>query len=266
MELIGYLGYLVTGAVAGTMAGLFGVGGGIIVVPSLIFSFGLLGLDQNLVTHMAIATSLACMVFTSLSSIWTHQKHGNVDWQSLKTLVPALLICSYLGVQTALLLSGALLQSILGVGLWLIALNMFRKRVQSDEDTPFQPKAWTLLAGGGFIGFASSIFGIGGGVMMTPYLSKLGQNIRLCVGTAAACGFPIALMGSLTNIIFGGQMTGLPPLSTGLVYWPAFVGIVLTSIPCARLGARLAHTLPAEQLTRLFAIMLLVVGSYFLFF
>ena len=260
-----FFGYIVTGMVAGVMAGLFGVGGGVIVVPALVFSFELQGLDSHIITHLAIGTSLACMIFTSISSTWTHNKKNNVDWPTLRYLAPALVIGSLLGVMTAISLAGSTLLSILGIGLVLVAINMFRKKIHGEPEGLFRPKPWVLALGGGAIGYISSIFGIGGGVITTPFLSKLGQNIRLCVGTAAACSVPISLMGATANIILGERINGLPEYSTGLVYWPAFAGIVIASVPCARLGALLAHKLPAEKLTRLFGCLLIIVGSKFIF-
>ncbi len=260
-----FIAYLVTGIVAGSMAGLFGVGGGIIVVPSLILTFTLMGLPEALVTHLAIGTSLACMVFTALSSTLSHNKNKGVDWRSLCVLAPALMLGSWFGVEMAVSLSGSVLQKVLGTGLILMGVNMFFGKIKPVSDLPFNPSPWILAGGGTAIGFASSIFGIGGGVMTIPFLTRLGQDMRRCIGTSAACSLAIALIGASANILLGGGVFELPEHSTGLVYWPAFFGIVIMSIPFARLGARLAQRLSAEKLKKLFACMLLAVGSKFIF-
>ncbi|CAM3784520.1 sulfite exporter TauE/SafE family protein [Parendozoicomonas haliclonae] len=260
------IGYLLTGILAGGLAGLFGVGGGVIVVPALIFLFALLGLPDSLATHMAIGTSLAAMIPTSISSTMAHKRQGGVDWLSFKILAPTILLGSWLGVMTAISLSGSTLQTALGVGLVLLAINMFLKKTSADDASDYHPRHWLLALGGSVIGYVSSIFGIGGGVMTIPFLSRLGQSMRLCVGTSAACGIPIALMGAIANIYLGEKLTDLPQYSSGLVYWPAFAGIVIMSIPFARLGAKLAQKLPADKLKKLFAGLMLVVGVKFIFF
>lgn len=257
-----FLLYLVLGAFAGTLAGLFGIGGGLIIVPVLIFSFELQGLSPEVLTHLAVGTSLATIVITSLSSINTHHSKGAVRWPVFAMLAVGVLMGSWLGVYTAIQLSGQVLQRLIGVFAIVVAAKMwFGFQSGAGSTMPGRP---VMVFAGGVIGWVSSIFGIGGGTLSVPFLRRSQLPMAQAVGTSAACGLPIALMGTAANIVLGYDNDQVPALATGYVYWPAFFGIVLTSVLFARLGALLAHRLPAEQLQKLFAILLVVVGSKFL--
>ena len=256
-----FLLYLVLGACAGIMAGLFGIGGGLVIVPVLIFSFKIQGMAPDVLTHMAVGTSLATMVVTSLSSIKAHQDKGAVRWRIFATLSVGILAGAFLGVYTAVNLSGHLLQKLLGVFAILVSAKMwFGFRVHEGARVP---GAAILASAGVVIGAVSSMFGIGGGTLSVPFLRRISLTMKQAVGTSAACGFPIAVMGALSNMLLGANSPGLPALSTGYVYWPAFLGIVLTSTLFARMGARMAHRLPAERLQKMFALFLFIVGVQF---
>ncbi|ELT91573.1 hypothetical protein CAPTEDRAFT_209954 [Capitella teleta] len=244
------------------MAGLFGIGGGLIIVPVLIFSFKAQGMYPEVLTHMAVGTSLATMVITSLSSIKAHQDEGAVQWPIFATLSIGILAGAFMGVYTAVNLSGHLLQKLLGVFAILVSVKMwFGFKVHEGVKTPGKA---VLVSAGVVIGSVSSMFGIGGGTLSVPFLRRISLTMKQAVGTSAACGLPIALMGALSNMVLGGKNPQLPVLATGYVYWPAFLGIVLTSVLFARFGARLAHGLPAEKLQKMFAVFLFVVGAQFL--
>lgn len=254
--------YLVLGAFAGLAAGLFGIGGGLLIVPVLVFSFELQGESAEVLTHMAVATSLATICFTSVSSIRAHQKRGAVAWPLFKPIAVGILFGALIGVNTAVMLPGYLLQIALGVFVILIAAQMaFNLQPPQGPDAPGKKE---LVLSGGVIGWASSIFGIGGGTLTVPYLSWRRQEMRVAVATSAACGLPIALVGSLTNIWVGWDHPELPAWSLGYVYFPAFAGIIISSTPFAKLGARLAHSLPQAVLKKCFAVFLLLVGLRFL--
>ncbi|WP_281646929.1 sulfite exporter TauE/SafE family protein [Parendozoicomonas sp. Alg238-R29] len=259
-----FLGYLVTGAAAGTLAGLFGVGGGLIIVPALVFAFTLLGLSPEYITHLAVGTSLATIIPTSLSSTFSHNKSGNVFWPGVKLLAPGIMLGAWLGVAIAVQLSSASLQLIIGIGAILIGFRLLLSKKEDKGGQGALPAPPLMLTGGTMIGLISAIFGIGGGSLTVPFLTRFGMGMKWAVGTSAACGVPIAVMGAVANIVLGDNIEGLPELSTGLVYWPAFAGIVLMSVPFARLGAKLAHQLPAKVLRRLFACLLFVVGLKFI--
>ncbi|WP_419833951.1 sulfite exporter TauE/SafE family protein [Endozoicomonas atrinae] len=257
-----FLLYLVLGACAGVMAGLFGIGGGLIIVPVLIFSFKIQGMSPEVLTHMAVGTSLATMVVTSLSSIKAHQDEGAVQWRIFATLSVGILAGAFLGVYTAVNLSGHVLQKLLGGFAILVSAKMwFGFKVHEGARIPGKS---VLVIAGVVIGTVSSMFGIGEGTLSVPFLRRISLTMKQAVGTSAACGFPIAVMGAISNMVLGEKGTELPAMATGYVYWPAFLGIVLTSVLFARIGARIAHGLPAEKLQKMFALFLLVVGMQFL--
>lgn len=257
-----FASYLALGALAGTMAGLFGIGGGLVIVPVLIFSFGLQGISPEIGAHMAVGTSLATIVFTSISSIRSHHKHGAVRWDIFRPMSIGTVVGALLGAWTAAFLSGDLLQLVIGV----FAITMGLKMLLEVNPKPGRdiPGPGGLTAAGGGIGWASAIFGIGGGNLIVPYLSWCNVRMQSTVATSAACGLPIAIAGALGNIWTGWDDPRLPEMSVGFIYLPAFLGIILTSVFFARVGANLAHRLNAKVLKRIFAVVLLVVGLRFL--
>lgn len=257
-----FIVYLMVGALAGVLAGLFGIGGGMVIVPVLIFSFTAQDVSPEVMTHMAVATSLATIVFTSLSSVKEHHRQGAIDWPLVKQMATGIVIGTALGVALITEVPGAVLQKIIGVFALLLALKMFTG--WEPPGSGARPGAKGLLVAGSMIGFGSSWFGIGGGTFSVPYLSWMRFNMKQAVATSAACGIPIALTAAVTNVVAGWNAPDLPAWSTGFVYWPAVLGIALTSVPCARLGARLAHRLDAALLKKLFAVLLCVVGIRFL--
>jgi hypothetical protein len=255
--------YLVLGALAGTMAGLFGIGGGLVIVPVLIFSFDLQGVSSDIAAHLAVGTSLATIVFTSISSIRSHHLHGAVRWEIFRPMTAGIVLGAVLGAWTTSMLSGEVLELVIGVFVILVALKMlFGANPKPGRDVP---GSVGLGGAGAGIGWASAIFGIGGGTLTVPFLSWCNVRMQQAVGTSAACGLPIAVAGALANIRTGWQNPDLPELSVGFIYLPAFVGIVLTSVLFARVGANLAHRLDAVLLKKIFAIFLIVVGIRFLF-
>ncbi|MBB5322679.1 sulfite exporter TauE/SafE family protein [Marinobacter oulmenensis] len=254
--------YLLLGALAGTMAGLFGIGGGLVIVPVLIFSFGLQGISPDVAAHLAVGTSLSTIVFTSISSIRTHHMHGAVRWDLFRPMTVGVVGGAVLGAWTAALLSGAALELIIGIFVILVATKMLLEaNPKPGRDVPGRAG---LGVAGAFIGWVSAIFGIGGGTITVPYLSWCNVRMQHTVATSAAIGFPIAASGAAGNIWAGWGHEGLPDLSVGFIYVPALVGIVATSVFFARFGARLAHRLDARLLKRIFACVLILVGLRFL--
>ncbi|MNO92841.1 hypothetical protein D3C76_844260 [compost metagenome] len=254
--------YLVLGACAGVLAGLFGVGGGLIIVPVLVYSFTAHGFSPEVLTQMAVGTSLATIVFTSINSIREHHRRGAVRWPVFLWMTVGILAGSALGAVTAAKIQGPILQKIIGSFAILVSLQMA---------LGLQPKASKGLPGkaglgvaGGVVGWASAIFGIGGGSLTVPFLSWRGVPMQQAVATSAACGLPIAIAGALSFIAVGWHKAQLPEMSFGFVYLPALVGIAATSMIFARVGARLAHRLPPKVLKRLFALLLFCVGLSFL--
>jgi uncharacterized protein len=257
-----FLLYMLLGAGAGVLAGLFGVGGGLIIVPVLVLSFTAQGFDPLVLTHMAVGTSLATIIFTSINSTLEHHRKGAVNWRIVGWMSVGILFGAVLGGLTAASIKGPLLQKLIGIFAILMALQMaFDLRPNATGKLPGKPG---LLGAGGVIGWASAIFGIGGGSLTVPFLNWRSLPIQQAVATSAACGLPIALFSSLSFVLLGLQVERLPQWSLGYVYLPALLGIALVSMPFARVGARLAHRLSPRLLRRLFALLLLSVGLNFL--
>ncbi|MGG2398105.1 sulfite exporter TauE/SafE family protein [Pseudomonas sp. SH1-B] len=254
--------YLVLGAAAGVLAGLFGVGGGLIIVPVLVFSFASQGMAPEILTHLAVGTSLATIVFTSINSLLAHHRMGAVRWSLFRWLTGGILLGAALGALTAALIQGPMLQKIIGTFAIVIAVQMMLDlKPKASRGVPGKP---TLTVAGGVIGWASAIFGIGGGSLTVPFLVWRSVPMQQAVATSAACGLPIALAGALSFVYTGWNNPDLPQWSVGFVYLPALLGIAVTSMFFARFGARLAHRLSPRLLKRLFALLLLSVGLSFL--
>ncbi len=269
--------FLIIGALAGFAAGLFGVGGGTIIVPLLFIVFTQMGYSPDTIMHLALGTSLATIIVTSISSLMAHNKKGAVMWPVFKNLTPGLAVGCFLGAGIAGQISGLYLQLIVGVFLLWVAYKMFKggkKQVGSHFDDPNNtannslmqlPSKPKQLAAGGVIGIASAIFGIGGGSLTVPYLTRYHVVMQKAVGTSAACGLPIAIAGALGFMFFGMQQQVQVPNTIGFVHIYAFLGISIMSFFTAKVGAKVAHILSPELLKKCFAVLLTVVGLYFLY-
>ncbi len=254
-----FLAYLGTGVLSGLLAGLLGVGGGVIIVPALILVFGHLGFAPPWLAHLAVGTSLASIIGTGWSSTLAHHRRGAVQWGQFRRLVPGIILGAWAGAAIAGLLPQAWLQRFFGGFLLYVGLRMLWPRERSRRRT--QPGNWAMAMTGGGIGALSAIVGIGGGTLTVPYLVRTGLDLRQAVATSSACGVPIALAGALGFMISGWGREGLPAMSTGFIYWPAMLGILITSVPMAPIGARLAHRLPIPILSRFFGTLLLLMAA-----
>lgn len=257
--------YLLIGAIAGFTAGLFGVGGGLIIVPILYIVFTLLNYDPNVIMHIAVGTSLATIIVTSISSVMAHHKKGAVLWSVFRNLAPGLVLGSFLGAGIADLMSGQHLQLVIGIFAIWMAFKMFRGAHGVVDPNRHLPSASIQLAAGGGIGVASAIFGIGGGSLTVPYLNRHGVVMQQAVATSAACGLPIALAGAIGFMWFGAKEQIDVPNTIGYVHVYAFLGISVMSFITAKVGARVAHRLSAAMLKKCFAGLLVFVGSYFIY-
>lgn len=260
MELIlpTLLFYLLLGAFAGVMAGLLGVGGGLIIVPALAWIFQHQQIAETALMHLAIGTSLATIIVTSISSVRAHHQRGAVLWATVWRLTPGIIIGAWLGAAVADALSSFVLQKVFALFVLAMAGQMgFGAKPAPHRDLP---ETTGMLAAGGVIGVVSAIVGIGGGSLTVPFLSWCNVPIRQAVATSAACGLPIALAGALGFVVTGLNAPDLPAWSLGYVYGPALLGVAVTSMLFAPLGAKLAHTLPTEMLKKIFAVFLAVVG------
>jgi uncharacterized protein len=250
--------FLALGAVAGMAAGLFGVGGGLIIVPTLLWIFRGHGIDETIVMHLAIGTSLATIIVTSISSIYAHNKRKAVLWDLFVMLTPGIVVGAWLGAAAADMLPSVWLQRVFALFVMLVAMHLALD-VNFGSGGNIPGKVGMSVAGM-VIGMISSIVGIGGGSMTVPFLHWNGVDIRNAVATSSACGFPIALAGTIGFVVAGWGEVALPEGSTGYVYWAAMPWIVVTTFLFAPLGARLAHRMPTHTLRRLFALLLFIVG------
>ncbi len=253
------LSYLLTGAGAGFAAGLLGVGGGLIIVPVLFLVFTAQGIATEHLMHTALATSLATIVFTSISSTRAHHKKNAVLWPLVLLLAPGIALGAWLGGTFAAGLNTAILKPVFGVFELLVAIHLLRKSKPAQHQLTIDRLRAAL--GGSVIGFVSSLVGIGGGTLTVPFLHWHNIAIRNAVATSAACGLPIALFGTASFIYSGWNIHNLPAHSLGFVNLPAFICIVITSYLCAPLGARVAHAVSDTALKTGFGIFLLVLAA-----
>ncbi|PKN06919.1 MAG: hypothetical protein CVU73_13800 [Deltaproteobacteria bacterium HGW-Deltaproteobacteria-8] len=259
--LTAWLIYIGTGAFAGALAGLLGIGGGLVIVPILHIAFLAQGLPGPYIQHLALGTSMATIIFTSLSSMRSHHKRGAVLWPVFKALTPGILIGSFLGSKLTAFLSTRFLSGFFVVFLYYVATQMILNI--KPKATRNVPGPLGMFGAGGAIGGLSSLVGIGGGTMTVPFLTWCNVAMHSCIGTAAAVGLPIALAAT-AGFIWGGMNTDLPGMAggyLGFIYIPAFIGIVGASVLTAPLGAKLAHNLPVAKLKKAFACLLVIVAT-----
>lgn len=254
--------FMLAGVLAGTVAGLFGVGGGLIIVPILLWVFDWQQISSAISMHMAIGTSLMTICFTSLSSMYAHHQHGHVDWYRFRQLIFTLLLGSFSGAVLAASIATVNLKLIFAIFVLIMAIRIWLPSVNKRATILNHP--FFVAFYGYLTGVISAIVGIGGGTLIVPYLVMAGEQVKKAVGTSAACGFPIALSGALGFMLMGHEKVATTlPWQTGFVNWQAFLGIVSTSLIFARFGAKLAKALPAELLRKLFSLLLFIISITF---
>lgn len=254
-----WLSFALAGVIAGFTAGLFGIGGGLIIVPILVTVFSWQGMSAEIAIHVAIGTSLMTITVTSLSSMRAHHGYGTTQWPLVGGLTPGLMVGSLGGAVIAANLSSSVLQTLFGAFAILMAGRMWLPPPQALSPRLLSKRFMTLY--GAATGIISAMVGIGGGTLVVPYLVMAGQTMQKAVGTAAACGFPIAVCGVIGFIWMGTRVHDISgDWLTGFVHWQAFIGIIATSVFMAPLGARLARHLSHRKLSQLFSLVLLAVG------
>ena len=254
--------YLLLGSVAGVLAGLLGVGGGLIIVPALVTIFISQGIDSQITMHLALGTSLASILITSISSVLSHHKKHAVVWHQVFKLSLGILFGAWCGGVLASQLSSTFLKPLFAIFELLVAAYMLYDNTPKAHQT--SPSLLNFNVSGSVVGFISSIVGIGGGTMSVPWLMWHGSSIHKAIATSAAIGFPIALSGSISYLYSGWQHTSLPEYSLGFIYLPALLGIIVSSVFFAPLGAALAHRLDVKKLKKTFAYLLIVLAIYLL--
>ncbi len=246
------------GLVVGFIAGLLGVGGGLVIVPVLIMMLHAQGLATGVEPQMALGTSLASILFTSLSSVRAHHRHGAVEWPLVRRIAPGIVLGTLIGAMLAAQMSAWVLKVFFVVFLFYAATQMW---------LDFKPSPHRALPGrtgttvaGGVIGAVSSWVGIGGGTLSVPFLLWHNVSLHRAIATSSAIGFPIAIAGALGYVLGGWDVSGRPAGSLGFIYLPALAGIALGSVLMAPLGARTAHRTPVRPLKQIFSILLLVLA------
>ena len=248
---------------AGVLAGLLGVGGGLVIVPMLVMALTRQGVAPEVIMHLALGTSLASIMFTSVSSFLAHHRRGAVLWPVVRRIAGGILLGTFLGATIAAWLSSRTLKLIFVLFLYYMGYQLLANRQPKPSRTL---PGWVGMSMAGLvIGGVSAFVGIGGGSLSVPFMIWCNVPVHTAIGTSAAIGFPIALAGSLGYLVNGLQATQLPPWSLGYIYLPALLGVVTCSVLTAPLGARLAHRLPVPRLKRVFAALLLVMGTKMLY-
>ncbi|QLI81772.1 sulfite exporter TauE/SafE family protein [Chitinibacter fontanus] len=253
------LACLSVGLIAGFLAGLLGVGGGLVIVPALLAVFQFAGIAPELHQHLALATSLATIAFTGFASVRAHHAKGAVRWDVVRQITPGILLGTFVGAQIAGLISTRGLQWIFVAFAYFVAAQMlldFKPKASRQL-----PKMGSMLGMGGVIGMVSSWVGIGGGSLSVPFMSACNVPVKTAIGTSSAIGVPIALAGTAGYIYSGMGIASLPAYTLGYVYIPALAGIVIASFPMAKLGAAAAHRLPVPILKKCFAALLILLAS-----
>jgi uncharacterized protein len=254
--------FVAIGCVVGFLAGLLGIGGAITLIPVLTVIFGREKFPPDHVVHMAIATSLATIVFTSVSSTRAHARRGAVLWPVVWGLTPGILLGSLVGPQIVAGMSSAFLAGLFALFTGTSAAQMLlNKKPNATRDLPGRRG---LFVFGAVIGVLSSMVGAGGGFLSVPFMSWCNVRIHQAVATSAALGFPISLAGTVGYVIAGLRQQGLPPYTVGYIYLPALAAIVVASMLLAPIGVRIAHGLPVARLRRVFAGLLLAIAAFML--
>ncbi len=251
--------YLLMGLFVGFFAGLLGIGGGLILVTLMVYMFTLQGFPADRLLHLALGTSITSIVFTSISSLRAHHKHGAVRWDILRVAVPGLVVGTLLGTVVADQLKSKYLAIFFVVFVYYSAIRMFANA--TPKPTRQLPGKTGMTAASVVVGIVSSLVGVGGGVMTIPLMRHCNVPMRQAIGTSAALGLPIAVAGTIGFIATGLGKDHLPALSVGYVYLPALAGIVIGTFITVPWGARMTHRMPVTTLTKIFAVILFILAT-----
>ncbi|AXK39094.1 sulfite exporter TauE/SafE family protein [Crenobacter cavernae] len=257
-----FFGLVAFGAIAGFLAGLLGVGGGLVIVPVMVWFLSSAKLGGDHVQHLAVGTSLAVMVFTSFSSVLAHHRRGAVDWSIVRGMAPGIVLGTFAGSQIAGLIPSDSLKWFFVVYAYAIAAQMFFNAKPTAHRA--MPGRLGQLGASGVIGVVSSFVGIGGGSMSVPFMSWCNVPIHRAIATSAALGWPIAVSGAVGYLASGWNVSGLPWGAAGFVYLPAMATLMVLTVLLAPAGASAAHKLPVAKLKKAFALLMAVMASQML--
>lgn len=250
---------LLMGASAGVMAGLLGIGGGALIVPVLVMVFESQKMDAGIVMQAALATSMATIVFTALSSVLAHHRRSAVKWEIVRRITPGIAIGGLLGAAMVDALSSHTLRVLFVIFMFAVALQFARGTTATAPHRRL-PGTLGMTVVGAVIGAVSALFGIGGGSMSAPFMTWCSVPVRQAIATSAAIGLPIAVSATAGLVVAGWGDPRLPPWSLGYVVLPAFIGVVIASTLAAPLGVKLAHRLSDVVLRRVFALFVTLLG------
>jgi uncharacterized membrane protein YfcA len=256
--------YLILGLFVGYFSGLFGIGGGLIMVPVLSFMFEVQHIPAHNILHLALGTSMATIFFTSVSSAYQHHAHRAVNWNTVLYITPGILLGTAAGALIVSWVNTFYITAFFILFVYISAMQMLLGL--KPAATRGYPSRLDITAAGMVIGTVSSIVSIGGGILSVPYLVWHRESIRSAIATSAAIGFPIAVGGTLGYIASGTYRgTELPAGSLGYVYLPVLLWMVIGTVLTAPLGASATHRMPVDKLRKLFALVLVVLATKMLF-
>ena len=248
-----WLGYLCLGAVVGFFAGLFGIGGGLVMVPVLSFLFSAQDFPPDRIMHLALGTSMAAIIFTSISSLRVHHINGAVNWNIVKLVTPGIILGTFCGVILVNSLSGRYLSIFIVLFIYYAATKMLINSTTSPSRN--LPGKTGMFAAGWIIGGVSSLVAIGGGILTVPFLSACNVRLQHAIGTASAIGLPIAIVGTASYIASGiVQSQALPEYSLGYIYLPALIGIAVFSVISASIGAKVVHITQTKTIRKVLSL------------
>lgn len=258
------LALIALGGAVGFAAGLLGIGGGMILVPFLNFMLPKIGVPKELAVHAAIATAMGTIIFTSLSSVRAHQKRKAIHWDVVALMIPGIILGGAVsGGAIFAAINNELLAIVFVAFVYFSAYRMLRRT--KPDATIIMPPRWVTAAFGFVVGVVSGLLGAGGGFLSVPYLARANIVMAHAVATSAALGFFIALANSVGYVLSGYELTKSIPGMLGYTYWPALLTLSVMSVLTAPLGAAAAHRLPVNTLKRIFACLLIILGSQMIY-
>jgi uncharacterized membrane protein YfcA len=257
--LLSLLIYIVIGAVTGFLAGLIGIGGGVVGVPALVYAFTATGISQNIIMHLAEGTSIAAIMFNMVTAVFAHHKNKLILWYMVKQLAPGVIVGCIVGACVATLLSTHILKMVFGIFMLLVAIQLLLAQKPHESERP-PPGLFIQRISGLAIGLMSGLLGIGGGVVAIPLLLRFGLPMRNAAATSITCALIASIIGTITFTLAGWHVAGTPAGTTGFVYWPAAIAIGVIGVSIVPLGAKLAKRLSNTTLKRIFAVVLLIIG------
>jgi uncharacterized membrane protein YfcA len=258
-----YIAYLLLGAFVGIFAGMFGIGGGAILVPTLLFLFDAQHFPADNLLHLALGTSMATIIFTSLASLGKHHQHGAVNWRVVRDITPGILVGTAIGALFATSTSPRFMGMFFALFVYFAAAQiLLDKRPKASRQLP---GAAGMTLTGIFTGWLSSMVSIGGGTVVVPFLVWCNVTLRNAIGTSAAIGFPVAIGGTAGYVVTGMSISALPAHTLGFVYLPAVFWIALASVITAPLGAKATHRMKVGLLRKLFAVLMIALATKLLF-